>query len=389
MSTAVPVAKQVMVLGNTPEAARLAEELLALDYGVDWLWLADDPPARTLTHPRLFVFPGASLSALSGFAGDFAVRLGPSGRDPLIRREAALAVALGNERYFPADRYPLALGPRVLTSGQLAEALAAPLEPALAARRRRERWLLLLDWDGETAREIEVEVLGLAARLRGIWRAEVAVFYQNLTVDVPGLERMTRAMRAQGIVFCRYGEAQLAADDDGVTVTYQEGPVPGDWLVLPEAIRPRADARQLAAALKVRLGRDGYFGALNVRHYRPGLSSRRGVFMAGRCHMDCSVADAVADAVEVAGSIDAMFGSGYLVPEEVVARVDPEKCVRCLTCLRTCPHAAIEMIDYDAETTAAHVAEMACYGCGGCVANCPAQAISLSTAGLPAWMQES
>jgi hypothetical protein len=44
--TTIPIVKQVMVLGNTAEASRLVDELLALDYGVDWLWLADEPPAR-------------------------------------------------------------------------------------------------------------------------------------------------------------------------------------------------------------------------------------------------------------------------------------------------------------------------------------------------------
>jgi heterodisulfide reductase subunit A-like polyferredoxin len=275
-----------------------------------------------------------------------------------------------------------------LTTTELAVALEALPAPALAAERRHQRWLLLLDWDGETAREIEVETLTLAARLRGIWHSEVTVFYRNLTVDLPGLERLTRAMRAQGVVFCRYGQADLAAGDDGVSVTTEEGCVSGHLLVLPEAVRPRPDARQLAQAMNVRLGRDGYFGALNVRHHRAGLSSRRGIFMAGRCHMDCAEADAIADAVEVAGAIDALLGSGYLTSEEVVAKVDIEKCVRCLTCLRTCPHAAIEMVDYDEETSAARVAEMACYGCGACVANCPVQAIALTTADLPAWARD-
>jgi heterodisulfide reductase subunit A-like polyferredoxin len=65
-----------------------------------------------------------------------------------------------------------------------------------------------------------------------------------------------------------------------------------------------------------------------------------------------------------------------LLPEEIIAEVDSEKCVRCLTCIRTCPHAAVALDDYG-QVTAARVFEVACMGCGACVANCPVRAIEL------------
>ncbi len=66
--------------------------------------------------------------------------------------------------------------------------------------------------------------------------------------------------------------------------------------------------------------------------------------------------------------------------------MDATACIRCLTCVRTCPHAAIEIVTRH-DRTAAHVVELACRGCGACVGNCPVQAISLSNHAWPAWMQ--
>jgi heterodisulfide reductase subunit A len=64
-----------------------------------------------------------------------------------------------------------------------------------------------------------------------------------------------------------------------------------------------------------------------------------------------------------------------------VARVDPQKCVGCLTCVRICP---FDVPQIRAETVgvgnivgAAYIESAICHGCGSCVSECPAQAIQL------------
>ncbi|MEJ2477172.1 MAG: hydrogenase iron-sulfur subunit, partial [Desulfobacterales bacterium] len=53
------------------------------------------------------------------------------------------------------------------------------------------------------------------------------------------------------------------------------------------------------------------------------------------------------------------------------ARINDAKCIRCLTCLRLCPHQAIEF------DTRVVVTALACEKCGICAAECPRCAISL------------
>ncbi len=57
----------------------------------------------------------------------------------------------------------------------------------------------------------------------------------------------------------------------------------------------------------------------------------------------------------------------------VFARVNPEKCVVCLTCVRTCPFSAASIKDIGY----AYIDPKKCKACGICVRECPASAIEL------------
>ncbi|MBC7234413.1 MAG: 4Fe-4S binding protein [Chloroflexi bacterium] len=376
MSEPTPIEKTVLVLGSAPEAERVACELATLGYEV---WRARE------------------LASLQGQVGAFTAQVVDDGGVARTLNVAALVVATGNERYYPAEVYGLAPSATVWPLGRM----RAWLDERIAAEEPLSTGNLtvamVLDWGGlPTSREMAAEALGVASRLREEQGAEVYLFYRDLRVDSPGFEALTRQMRQQGVLFARYGEeARLAAEDDGATISYIEGQIRVDLLVLPEAVRPRADTAWLAQAMKVHLGADGYFEDINIHQVRSGISNRKGIFFAGRCYMDCPAGEALADALQAAANVDALLGRGYLEPEPVIAHVDSSKCVRCLTCVRTCPHAAVEVVEYpvgrngdaSAGVVAALVSELACQGCGACVGNCPVRAIELVGQALPAWMQ--
>ena len=385
MSQRTPVSREVMVLGGTPDAGWVVQELLSLAYQVYWIVPQGEPPIK-LQDALLTLYEGAVLTGFTGHVGSFRATLRRNAQ-PLSLSASALVVATGNERYYPDTLYGIPLSPRVLTLSQLKQQLAIPRSVSAMALRRNERLLFLLDLGQETGKEMASEALRLASRWREQWHGEVYVFYRNLKVDTYGLERLTREMRDKGVLFCRYGNIQVTTGDDGVALTYIEGTVLGERLVLPEAVRPPADTAALARLLQVRVGEDGYFQDVNIHQYRPGLSNRRGIFFAGRCHLDGDEDDIRADAVQAAANVDALLRRGFLEPDAVRALVDSSKCIRCLTCVRTCPHAAVEIAEYD-DVTAARVVELACQGCGACVCNCPVRAIELVGQALPAWAMD-
>ncbi len=57
----------------------------------------------------------------------------------------------------------------------------------------------------------------------------------------------------------------------------------------------------------------------------------------------------------------------------VFAKVDPKRCIVCLTCVRTCPFSVPEI----GEKGFAYIDPQRCKACGICVIECPAKAIEL------------
>lgn len=376
----------VMVLGDSLAARVALDELGDLGYATQWVGDQNAQPA-----PSRETFPGQRLTALKGQVGSFQAQLdGPAGAQSV--QTAALIVATGNERR-PA--LPTDIGPgehRVLTISKLLERIETPRTSGQVMEHVHQRVLLVLDWETKTPRQTAYELLETSQRARERWRCEVYVFYRDLIVDAPGIEALTRDLREAGIVFCRYGAGPdcptptLSADMDGVSFAFEEGQVSGDLLAFPDEVAPRTDTAEMAQALNIRVGEDGYLQDVNIRHYRPGISSRRGVFLAGRCHADQTDTAAHDDALQAVANVDALLGSGTIARNPVIARVDMEKCVRCLTCERSCPHAAILVEVADQDVLAAHVLELACEGCGTCISNCPVRAISFVDQPIPAWM---
>jgi len=76
----------------------------------------------------------------------------------------------------------------------------------------------------------------------------------------------------------------------------------------------------------------------------------------------------------VAAQVGAVLGSGRMVADYNVARVDPSRCRACGTCESVCEHSAIKVSEVGGRLTA-QVEPLLCQGCGACVAHCPSSAI--------------
>lgn len=383
MSDSLHVDRSVIVLGGHEDAAWAAEELLALGYQVSWVWKDDLPDVPIAGHCA--TYPNCQLIELMGHVGGFVLRV-QSADQHIDLNASAIVIATGNEREFIPERYGLGSSPHIISTRQLADRLKTPRQVRNLPSERQQHILFALDMQGLSGKEITVEVLHLAMQVRQTWHCEVSVLYRELQVDSDQFESLTRQMRAQGIVFHRLMKEKPVVGEDGVSVNHADGIVQADILVLPETAHPRKDNHELADLLQITLGKDGYLQELNVHYYCPGISNRKGIFLAGRSHLDTDESGARADAMQAAANVDALLHTGWLVPEDVLAHVDSMKCIRCLTCIRTCPHIAVELAQYE-QVTAARVVDVACRGCGACVSNCPVQAIDLVGDMVPAWLQ--
>ncbi|HHX64499.1 MAG TPA: 4Fe-4S binding protein [Chloroflexi bacterium] len=388
MSGRFPAGCEVLVLGSTIEAARSARELLTLGYGVHWA-SPDGPPADVPSpRPDLSIYERHTLITLDGHVGAFTATLSDEFGRAIHIEISAVVVATGSGQGPPPEIGGPAASPWLLSLSHAERRLTTDHLRENSLAYRLTPVALVLDLGEQTGKERATAALHLVQRLRRRSHAEIYCFYRDLKVDSPGLERLTRELRRDGVVFVRYRgpDLPMCEGDEGIVIDGPDGPVHARPVIVPERVCPRDDTAALAAALRVRLGEDGHFQPINVRAYRAGLASRRGIFFAGRCHMDCSLEEAEADAEAVVAAVDALLGRGYIKSEASPARVDAEKCIRCLTCVRSCPHAAVEIASYDG-VTAARVAEPACFGCGICAAHCPVRAIEMVGSALPARLQ--
>jgi heterodisulfide reductase subunit A-like polyferredoxin len=153
-----------------------------------------------------------------------------------------------------------------------------------------------------------------------------------------------------------------------------------DLLVLSTPAMPAKGARELASRLKISTDMDGFFLEAHVK-LRPVDFSADGIFMAGMAHYPKFLDESIAQAQAAASRAAGILAQETMLTNARVARVDPAKCVGCLTCVRICPYdvpqVRTNLSGVGDIIGAAFVEPAVCHGCGSCAAECPAQAIQL------------
>jgi heterodisulfide reductase subunit A-like polyferredoxin len=153
-----------------------------------------------------------------------------------------------------------------------------------------------------------------------------------------------------------------------------------DVLVLSMPIVPPHDADELATRLKVSVDLDGYFLEAHVK-LRPVDFSSAGVYMAGMAHYPKLMDETIIQAQAAVARAALILSKETMTTSALVAQVDPELCVGCLTCVRICPYdvpkISADLTGIGGIMGAAEIEAVICHGCGSCAAECPAKAIEM------------
>ena len=341
--------------------------------------------AKVESHPKIHVYVNATPASIGGHVGNFKSVLRVAGSEKPISHGVVIVATGGQER--PTAAYLHGQNPHVTTQSKLEAALAGGvLPPELGAKPNPTVVMIQCvesrnDEHSYCSRvccsEAVKNALEIKSRLPG---ARVVVLGRDIRT-YGFREVYFQKAREAGVLFVRYPEKSdpVVVEEDGkLKVTVHDGSsnrdlvLRPDLLVLSVGIAPAAGNPVLSGLLRSALTADGFFLEAHPK-LRPVDLANEGEFLCGLAHSPRFIDETIAQAQAAAGRASTILSKAFLEIPGQVARVNPEDCVACATCVKVCPYGA-PMIN---SLNKAEIQGAKCMGCGSCAASCPARTITL------------
>lgn len=218
---------------------------------------------------------------------------------------------------------------------------------------------------------------------------QVTVLYKDI-ITYGFREQYYTEARRRGVLFVRYADdnTPVVKHSNGDLIVLVTDPSLGhrpyelkpDLISLSMPVVPSEGTSELAKTLGLPLSSEGFFLEADLK-MRPMDFVSEGIFLCGMAHYPRFIEESIASAQAAAGRSLTILSQDPLYIGGVIAQVDADKCVGCLTCVRTCPF-QIPKVLYDRPGVGklgghAWINPALCQGCGTCTGECPAAAIEL------------
>ena len=335
-----------------------------------------------VTHNGLIkIHLNAQVTETKGHVGAFESRLKAGEQDDFIEH-GALILASGAQEYRPTE-FAYGQDERILSQLEMHQALHEE-EDALAGVNQ----VVMIQCVGSRDEEhsycsriccSQAVANALAVKKRKP-ECQVTILFRDIrTFSLK--ELWYQEARKAGVLFVRFDQdapPQSQLEQDGITVRVRDAilgedlELEADRLVLSAAVRPRDDAQCLASDLKLPLDADGFFMEAHLK-LRPVDFVNAGFFLAGAAHGPKFAEEVIAQAKAAASRAATVLSQSEMMVGGEVAMVDAERCVACLTCVRTCPYGVPQVN----EEGVVYIDPAACQGCGSCASACPRKLIQV------------
>jgi heterodisulfide reductase subunit A len=352
---------------------------------------------RVRGHEHIEVLTQAELQEHQGSVGHFVSRIRVKRQDRLIHHAVTIVATGGQQSH--DGRYQLGHNKRVITSQQLEDVIAH--RPEEIESLKQLVTIQCVRQEGEIeycSRICCTNTMKNATRVKQLNpNCQVIVLYKDI-ITYGFREQYYTEARKRGVIFIRYTDEtkpvveSLPDPQDTlkwcgrVQVKFHEPNLHRDMTLAPDllalsmAIVPSEGTPDLADKLHVDLSPEGFFMEAHLK-MRPMDLPVEGVFVAGMAHYPKFIEEAISNAQAAAGRALTFLGKDQVYIGGTIAVVDQDKCVGCLTCVRTCPF-EIPRIDATQHGVgeivgAAWIDPALCHGCGTCTGECPATAIQL------------
>jgi heterodisulfide reductase subunit A-like polyferredoxin len=383
MTAALGLADQGFPVHLIEKEAELGGQLRKIRYTLersDVAGFLTDLVRKVEGHPKITVHRRAKAVQVTGHVGKFHTVVEEAGSKKTLDHGVVVLATGGNER--ATEAYLYGKNPAVLTQRQLEDKLAQGALPQAA----EPQVVMIQCVDSRNEKnpycsrvccsEAVKNALELKRQKPG---ARVVVLYRDIRT-YGFREVYYQQAREAGVLFVRFpeGKEPQVSDAGGLQVkvidagTGRELILQPDWLVLSTGIAPGADNPILSGLLRTTLTADGFFLEAHPK-LRPVDLANEGEYLAGLAHSPRFIDETIAHAKAVAGRAATILSRAKLDIAGQVAKVDPEGCVACATCVKLCPYGA-PMIN---DLKKAEIQGATCMGCGSCAAECPAHTITL------------
>jgi len=359
---------------------------------------------RVRGHDHIEVLTQAELLEHRGSVGQFTSRVVSRGKEYTIRHSVTIVATGGQQSQ--DGRYQLGLNRRVVTQQDLEDTIAH--RPEAIAALKQIVMIQCVRPEGTVeycSRICCTNTVKNAIRIKLLNpNCQVIVLYKDI-ITYGFREQYYTEARRRGVLFIRYTDKTPplveSLPDGRVQVSVHEPDLNRPMTFMPDlvalsmAIVPSTGTAELARKLGVPLSPEGFFMEAHLK-MRPMDFMVEGIFVAGMAHYPKFIEEAISNAQAAAGRALTLLSKEPLYLGGTVAIVDQNKCVGCLTCVRTCPF-SIPRVDATKAGVgniigAAWIDPALCQGCGTCTAECPAAAIQLvnyrdeQMLGVPNWL---
>jgi heterodisulfide reductase subunit A-like polyferredoxin len=331
---------------------------------------------------KIEVLTEAEIVGAEGFKGSFAteVKIGGNGDTRQIEH-GVIIVATGANEYQPKE-YLYGDNRQVLTQVELGDRLAAQgakdlnsvvMIQCVGSRNDENPNCSRICCQNAVKNALEIKKLNPDT--------QVYVIYRDMrTYGL--LEDYYKEARGQGVIFIRFDKDQppeVKTTEDGPAVfvkdhVLQQNIEIGTDLVVLSAGVQAADTDDISNIMKFNRNPEGFFIEAHVK-LRPVDMPSEGVFLCGTAHGPKLISETVAQAQAAASRAMTFLAQDSIKLSAITAKVDVEHCVKCLTCVRSCPFGVPV---FNSEAKEIEINEALCHGCGVCTAVCPRQTIDLS-----------
>ncbi|MFC1932745.1 FAD-dependent oxidoreductase [Chloroflexota bacterium] len=333
-------------------------------------------------EPKVRVFKGAEIKEFSGYLGNYKVEIIIADGNIEVYEHGVVIIATGGVEHKP-EEYLYDQSDKVITQTELEEKIAGDNDAI-----KDLKSIVMIQCVGSReeghmycSRICCTQAIKNARKLKEKNPdTEVYVLYRD--VRTYGMHEISyKEARNSGVIFTHYdverkpevteenGKLKVRVFDLALGTDIVLEP---DMVILSAAVRPQPGAEELASKLKLPLTEDKFFMEAHTK-LRPLDFVNEGTYLCGLAHSPKLLSESIAQARGAISRATTVLSKPYLLVGGVVSVVNPDKCVACLTCVRSCPFNVPKITsDGIAEIEAA-----ACQGCGICTGVCPRKAITL------------